>query len=93
MKTPFQAGRTLDPADTLIASSTGECCAVCGRQGAATEWVARFEIKGMRVQVCCPLCAEAFQAAPDEYVARLVRLQYYRELQESRKQTAPSGTA
>lgn len=80
----------LDPTDTLIANGSDEFCAVCGKETASDHWVARFEVKGRRVRVCCPLCAETFQTDPDKYVARLSRIGYYRELLASRKEsTAP----
>lgn len=80
----------LDPADTLVTNGSDEFCAVCGKGTTSDHWVARFEVKGLRVRVCCPLCVETFQSDPNKYLARLTRLDYYREILASRKESTPA---
>lgn len=49
-------------------------CAVCRRTIASGKWFARIDHGGWLLALCCPLCAEVFQANPTAYVCRLETL-------------------
>ncbi len=46
-------------------------CAVCDNAIEGGRWFARISHGGCTVAVCCPLCAETFEAKPEVYVRRV----------------------
>ena len=46
-------------------------CAVCEKAIIGGKWFARIKHGETMVALCCPLCTEAFEAAPSAYVRRI----------------------
>ena len=49
-------------------------CGVCEKAIIGGKWFARIKHGDVMVALCCPLCAEAFEAAPSSYVRRIQTL-------------------
>jgi hypothetical protein len=57
-----------------------DTCAVCGRGLRPSEAIATLYRDGRRLLVCCPLCLEAYEKEPTNYLERLIRRAELRDL-------------
>ena len=53
-------------------------CAVCEKIITGGKWFARIKQGEWMVAICCPLCAETFEANPHAYVRRIDTLEFMR---------------
>lgn len=72
--------------DTVGSQNAAETCVVCGKNVASGGGFARINHRGIMVNLCCPLCLEAFEKDPSPYTARLVKIETYRALNEGKEQ-------
>jgi len=47
----------------------GETCIVCGKSADGDRDFSHVYHKGRRFSLCCPLCLQLFQRAPDRFAA------------------------
>jgi hypothetical protein len=58
-------------------------CAVCGKDLRQGEALATMHQDGHKLPICCPLCFEAYEADPKQYLERLAKRTLAQELQRS----------
>ncbi|HRE05695.1 MAG TPA: hypothetical protein PKX00_08805 [Opitutaceae bacterium] len=49
--------------------ANAETCIVCGKDVTAATNAAHLYHKGRRFALCCPMCVQFFQRAPDRFAA------------------------
>jgi hypothetical protein len=53
-------------------------CAVCEKAITGGKWFARMKHGEHMVALCCPLCTETFESAPQAYIRRIETLEFMR---------------
>lgn len=53
-------------------------CAVCEKAITGGKWFARINQGNWIVALCCPLCAETFEANPRPYLRRIETIEFMR---------------
>jgi hypothetical protein len=66
--------------DTIGCQNDAPVCVVCGKNVQGDRGFARINQKGTLVNLCCPLCVETFQNNPFPYMARLTKVELFRDL-------------
>lgn len=56
-------------------------CVVCGKDMAGTRASALMYVEGRPLPVCCPLCLDAYQKAPERFARRASAQEALREAQ------------
>ena len=56
---------------------------VCGKNLQGDHVFARINHKGTMVNLCCPLCLEAFQNDPAPYMGRREKAELYQAMKEA----------
>ncbi len=79
--------------DTIGYQHDVESCIVCGKNVEHGGGFAKINHHGSMVNLCCPLCQEAFQTNPAPYLARRTKALAYRELRKFTRGDAPPGGA
>jgi hypothetical protein len=70
--------------DTFGYQNESQTCVVCGKGVEGNRGFARVNHNGVMVDLCCPLCLETFQGDPEPHMARLRKVNAYRELRKLR---------
>ena len=70
--------------DTIGYQNEAESCVVCGKNVAHDSGFARVKHGEVMVNLCCPLCLETFQADAKPFMARIEKIQRYREMPHNR---------
>jgi hypothetical protein len=73
--------------DTIGYQPDNPVCVVCGKSVKGERVFARLNQNGMMVNLCCPLCLDAFQKNPFPYIARLVKVELFQDLKPPTKPT------
>ena len=66
--------------DTIGYQDEGAACVVCGKGLKPGEELAVMHQSENRLPICCPLCLDAYQADPKQYLERLAKRTFLREL-------------
>jgi ribosomal protein L24E len=66
--------------DTIGCGNETPTCVVCGKGVDHGGGFARVNHNGIMVNLCCPLCMEAFEKDPKTYMLRLGKVLRYRSL-------------
>lgn len=69
--------------DTFGYQNDAPVCVVCGKNVQGDSGFARINHKGTMVNLCCPLCLETFQKDPFPYMARLTKVELFRDLKKA----------
>ena len=72
----------MSPEDTDCTGNGVEACAVCEMNVGHGGGSAKVRCEERMVSLCCPLCLETFQRDPKPYVAKLMKIERFRELRE-----------
>ena len=67
--------------DTIGYQNEAESCAVCGKNVTHGGGFSRIKHGEVMVNLCCPLCLETFHADSQPFMARIEKIQRYREMQ------------
>lgn len=71
--------------DTIGYQNDIPSCIVCGKNVTHGGGFARINHKGTMVNLCCPLCMEAFEKDPAPHMARLAKVLHHRALRDLTK--------
>ena len=77
--------------DTIGYQDEGAACVVCGKGLRPDEQLAVMHQGENRLPICCPLCLDAYQADPKQYLERLARRTFMRELRRVPVENSPKG--
>lgn len=69
--------------DTIGYQNAASVCVVCGKNVQDDRGFARINHGGTMVSICCPLCVETFQNNPFPYMARLTKVELFRDLKKA----------
>ena len=75
--------------DTIGYSGEEETCVVCGKALRPGEALATLHQSETKLPICYPLCLEAYQADPKQYLERLAKYTLLQELQHLTLKAAP----
>jgi hypothetical protein len=68
--------------DNIGYGNEGPTCVVCGKALRPGEALATMHRDGHKLPICCPLCFEAYQADPKQYLERLAKRALVQELKK-----------
>jgi hypothetical protein len=76
--------------DTIGYQNDVPTCAVCGKNVEGDRGFARINHGSVMLNLCCPLCLDTFQHDPEPYLAKLAKIEFYRELKRAERGTGDS---
>lgn len=71
--------------DTIGYQNDAPVCVVCGKNVQGDRGFSRINHQGTMVNLCCPLCLKTFQNDPFPHMARLTKVELFRDLNKPAK--------
>ena len=71
--------------DTIGSQDATPACVVCGKNVQGDRGFAKINHGGIMVNLCCPQCMETFEKDPGPHMARLAKVEGYRDLKNVKK--------
>ena len=69
--------------DTIGYQNDTPVCVVCGKNVHGDRGFARINHQGTMVNLCCPLCLDTFPKDPLPCLARLTKVELFRDLKKA----------